>query len=90
MARRPWSLPGRAVRLSGGREAKILDTLAAAYAEAGRFAEAVAMANMALDLAAQQHQRTLAEGLRSRIALYKAGKPFHQAFSALAELAAGH
>ena len=74
----------RAVQLSGGREAKILDTLAAAYAEAGRFSEAVATAGKALDLATQQRQQTLADGLRARLALYKAGKPFRQTFSVLA------
>ena len=34
-------LAQRAVKLSGGQEPAILDTLAAAYAEAGRFADAV-------------------------------------------------
>ncbi len=68
----------------------MLDALAAAYAEAGRFSEAVATASKALDLATQQHQQTLAEGLRTKIALYQAGKPFHQAFSALAEVPLRH
>ncbi len=35
------ALAVRAVQLSGGKDPAILDTLAAAYAEAGRFAEAV-------------------------------------------------
>ena len=38
---RAVELAQRAVRLTGGREPDALDTLAAAYAEAGRFAEAV-------------------------------------------------
>ena len=42
-------LAHRAVRLSGGREPAILDTLAAALAEAGRFPEAVQTARMALE-----------------------------------------
>ena len=74
----------RATQLCGGQEPTVLDTLAAAYAEAGRFSEAVATANKALDLATRQHNRTLADGLRARLALYKAGKPFHQTFSTLA------
>ena len=44
-------LAQRAVRLSGGRQPAILSTLAAAYAEAGRFSEAVETAQQALDLA---------------------------------------
>ncbi len=77
-------LARRAVQLSGGREPAILGTLAAAYAETGRFAEAVATANRALDLATHQHNQTLADGLRARLALYKAGKPFRQTLSATA------
>ena len=44
-------LAQRAVELSGGREPAILDTLAAAYAEAGRFPEAVKTAQRAAALA---------------------------------------
>jgi tetratricopeptide (TPR) repeat protein len=66
----------RAVRLTGDREPATLDTLAAAYAEAGRFPEAVQTARRALDLAGQGGNRQLADGLRARIALYQAGRPF--------------
>jgi protein O-mannosyl-transferase len=66
----------RAEQLSGGREAAVLGTLAAAYAEAGRFPEAVETARKALDLARQQNHQGLAEGLRARIALYESGKPY--------------
>jgi protein O-mannosyl-transferase len=53
----------------------ILDTLAAAYAEAGRFPDAVQTAHKALELAAQQDKPVLAETLQARIASYEAGKP---------------
>jgi tetratricopeptide (TPR) repeat protein len=66
----------REVQLAGDREPAILDTLAAAYAEAGRFPEAVETARRALDLASQAGNRQLADGLRARIALYQAGRPF--------------
>ena len=56
----------------------VLDTLAAAYAEAGRFPEALATARKALELATQQNNRALADALRAHIALYEAGKPYHQ------------
>jgi tetratricopeptide (TPR) repeat protein len=69
----------RANRLAGGRQPVILDTLAAAYAEASRFAEALATARKALELAEQRHDKVLIDALRSRIALYEAGRPFHKA-----------
>src|SRR6202453_2873462 len=54
----------------------VLYTLAAAYAEAGRFPEAVDAAQQALNLAIAQSNGALANALRSNIALYKAGTPF--------------
>jgi Flp pilus assembly protein TadD len=69
----------RAARLAGDREPAILDALAAAYAEAGRFPEAVETARHALDLANQAGDRQLADGLRARLALYQAGRPFRAA-----------
>ena len=71
-------LAERALRLSGGNEPAILGTLAAAYAEAGRFPEAAAAARKALELATQQNKRALADALRARLALYEAGRPFHE------------
>jgi len=68
-------LAERAAELSGRREAVILDTLAAAYAEAGRFPEAVKTARLALGLAIEARQQPLAEALRTRIALYGAARP---------------
>jgi spermidine synthase len=70
------ALAERALRLSGGREPAILDTLAAAYAEAGRFPEAVETARRALTLATQQNQQPLAEALKGRIALYEGRSAF--------------
>ena len=69
-------------QLCGGRQPELLDTLAAAQAEAGRFPEAAATAHKALELAGQQNKRALADTLRARIALYEAGKPYHAAPSA--------
>ena len=72
-------LAERAVQLSGGRNPVYLDTLAAAYAEVGRFPEAVAAARKALDLAAQQHRGQLVEGLNTRIKLYESQQPYRDA-----------
>ena len=70
------ALAERAERLPGGEKPEILDTLAAAYAEAGRFSEAAETARRALVLATQQNDQTLMEGLKARMALYEAGNPF--------------
>ncbi len=67
-------LAERAVKLSGGREPAILDTLAAAYAEVRRFPEAARTARQALALAAQP----LTDGLKARVALYEARTPFRE------------
>ncbi len=72
-------LAERAVRATGEKEPSTLDTLAAAYAEAGKFSDAVRTANRALGLAIQQGNSQQAEGLRARIALFEAGKPFRAA-----------
>jgi len=67
-----------AVKLSGGQEPAILDTLAAAQAEAGQFSEAVETAERALALASSQNNAALADGCRARIKLYEAGTAFHE------------
>ncbi len=69
-------LAQRAVRLSDGREPTVLGTLAAAYAEAGQFPEAVQTARKALQVAAQQNNPTLTESLRAKLPIYEAGTPF--------------
>jgi Flp pilus assembly protein TadD len=69
-------LAERAANLTHGQEPAILDTLGAAYAEAGRFAEAITTAQSALTLAMQHNDRALASGVKARIALYEAQKPF--------------
>jgi Flp pilus assembly protein TadD len=71
------ALATKAVRLSGGGP-EYLDTLAAAYAEAGNFSEAVATAERALGLAETTAKAKLAEGLRARLTLYRRGAPFRE------------
>jgi tetratricopeptide (TPR) repeat protein len=70
------ALAERAARLAGGGQPAILDTLAAAYAEAGRFSEAVQIATQLLELARKQDNRRMVEALEARLALYRAGTPF--------------
>ena len=71
-------LARRAVNLTDGQQPAIVDTLAAAYAEAGRFAEAVETAQQALALASSQNNATLAAKVRARIRLYQAGTRYHE------------
>jgi Flp pilus assembly protein TadD len=56
----------------------MLSILAAAYAEAGRFPEAVRTAEKAGRLAASAGNRTLASQIHARLELYKSGKPCRQ------------
>jgi tetratricopeptide (TPR) repeat protein len=65
-----------AVSLPGGEKPEILDMLAAAYAEAGRFSDAAKSARHALVLATQENNQALVEGLKARMALCEAGNPF--------------
>ena len=56
----------------------VLRILAAAYAEAGRFAEAKETAQQALQAADNQGNATLAKALQNEIALYDLGLPYHK------------
>jgi tetratricopeptide (TPR) repeat protein len=67
-----------AVKLSRGLEPIPLATLAAAYAEAGRFAEAVEVAQRAIALATARNDATTADALRRQSEFYRAGSPYHE------------
>ena len=68
----------RACELTGWKDPKYLDTLAAAYAEAGRFQEAVATAEMACKLAAEAGDQELLSRNQQLLELYRAGKSWHE------------
>ncbi len=72
------ALTQQAEQLAGGESPQILDTLAAAYAEAGRYPEAVETAKRALNLTATQNNKPLAEAIQARLKLYEAGSPYHE------------
>ncbi|HTY86448.1 MAG TPA: tetratricopeptide repeat protein [Candidatus Acidoferrum sp.] len=72
------ALAQKAVQLSGGESPQLLDTLAAAYAEAGRFAEAVETARRALNLPATRNNPALAEAVQNRLKLYDARSPYRE------------
>ncbi|MGQ9635191.1 MAG: tetratricopeptide repeat protein [Bryobacteraceae bacterium] len=69
------ALATRGQQLSEGRDPEILSSLAAAYAETGRFAEAVVIAKRARTLAAEQRNAALAQSLAGWIELYESNKP---------------
>ena len=72
---RAIALSERANQLSDGGNPVVLATLAAAYAEAGRFPEAVQTASRGIELASAQGNSALANVLQSRLELYKAKIP---------------
>jgi len=65
----------RALRISGGKIPMIYKVLAAAYAENGRFADAVETAQRGAELATIQGNPALAAELENNIALYQSGRP---------------
>jgi len=71
-------LAQRAVQLTRSQEPTFIDTLSAAYAESGRFPDAIQTAREARDLAAKKNNAALATALSSRIALYQGQKPFRE------------
>jgi Flp pilus assembly protein TadD len=71
-------LAERACELTHYDEPLFVGTLAAAYAEAGRFPEAVTTAEKAEQLATDAGLNKLAEKNRQLLELYRAGKPYHE------------
>ena len=71
-------LASRAVELSDTNNVRFLDTLAAAYAEAGRFVEAISTACKARAAAVAQGQADWAEQIQQRVSLYGSYRPYRQ------------
>lgn len=67
-----------AVQLSGGREPRFLRTLAAAYAESGRFPEALAVAQQAALIARMQGKADMANRLQKDLGLYRGRLPLRE------------
>ena len=66
----------KAANLTQQSDPSVLDTLAAAYAEAGLFAQAVATAEKALALAKTSRNQTLADGILKGLTLYRKGRAY--------------
>lgn len=69
----------RACRVTHYERPMLIGTLAAAYAEAGRFKEAVDAGTKARDLAAAKGMNDLAQRNEALLKLYRANRPFHGA-----------
>jgi len=72
-------LAERACALTRWQTPAYVGTLAAAYAEAGRFTEAIATGERARELALRQGQSELAARNEQLLALYRAGRPAREA-----------
>jgi len=76
---RAFALADRANQLSGNKNPAVLRTLAAAYAENGRFTQARVIAESGLQLANAQENPTLANIFEADIALYRTNAPLRTA-----------
>jgi len=72
------ALAEQACQQTQNQDAMTMGTLAAAYAEAGRFAEAVRSAEKAANLAAAAGNSRFATINTKLMQLYRAGKPYHE------------
>ena len=71
-------LAEHAVELTSQQEPAILGTLAAAYAETGRFDKAIELEHRATELATQQGNPRLAQSLNDRLVLFQSKTPIRQ------------
>jgi hypothetical protein len=78
---RAVQLSERACELTGYKKTIYVGTLAAAYAEAGRFDDAMATAERAIALARKNGESALLQRNRELLELYRAHKPYRDAVS---------
>jgi len=75
---RAIELAQRAQRLTLSRNPVVLATLAAAFAEAGRFADALKVQHQAVEMVSGQPDSGIARALQSQLRLYERGLPFRE------------
>ena len=73
---RAVALAQHSCELTGNPVPRHVDTLAAAYAAAGRFSEAIATAQKAIELARSTGQTQLGREIENRLQLYRDGRAF--------------
>jgi hypothetical protein len=72
------ALAEEANELTGGTQPFMLDTLAMAYAETGRFHDAMAMIEKAIALAGTAGDQGTLAAMRERLRLYESGRPYRE------------
>jgi len=75
---RAVALAEKAAKTTSDADPGILDTLAAAYAEVGRFDDAVRTVKKAIALLQQAYGDAAVADMKQRLQLYEAGQPFHE------------
>jgi len=70
-------LSERACELTKDADPECLDTLAAAYAEVGRFDDAARSARRAIELATANRAAAGVDAFRRRLAAYESRTPWH-------------
>ena len=75
---RAVELAERACKITEWRAAVLMGTLAAAYAEAGRFPDAITMAEKAIAKARGEKQDDVAKRNGELLELYRSGKPYRE------------
>jgi protein O-mannosyl-transferase len=70
-------LARKACQMTAFEDPDNMDTLAAAYAAAGQFKEAIETAQKAITSAALEEQKTKADEISKRLQLYQTGKPYY-------------
>jgi tetratricopeptide (TPR) repeat protein len=76
---RAMQLAQEACERTNYRDPVLLDTLGAAYAEAGRFQDAIQIERTAAQIASQQKQEKQLNQVMSRLQLYQSGQPYREA-----------
>ena len=64
------------INATKGQDPNVWDTLAAAYAEVGRFAEAVAAVEKAIQLATEEEELAAAAAMKDRLRAYHSMGPY--------------
>jgi tetratricopeptide (TPR) repeat protein len=75
------TLAEQANALTGGKQPFVLDALAMACAEAGRFNDAQQTVQKAIALAAAAGEKDMAFAMQQRLELYQSGQPCHETFT---------
>ena len=71
----------RAIALSDGSQPFVLDTLAMAYAESGRFDDAQQTVRQALERASASQETEVLSAMQDRLKLYQSHQPYREDFS---------